>query len=110
MQQCPRWPCAASSTCFAVQGLKRLPVDTAYAPWTGIGSVGVIVGMALFDNPVTALRIGCIVLIAAGVFGRRLAGSGSTCATRGPRCGKGLARRWMLKLEPREADRLPVPA
>ena len=79
-----------SSACSAVHTLKRLPIGTAYDAWTGIGSVGVVVGMALFDNPVTAVRIGCIVLIVASVFGRHLAGSGSTCAARGPLCGKGL--------------------
>jgi quaternary ammonium compound-resistance protein SugE len=62
--------------------LKRLPVGTAYAAWTGIGSVGVVIGMALFDDPVTAVRIGCIVLIVASIFGRRLVGSGSTGAAR----------------------------
>jgi hypothetical protein len=34
----------------------------------------------LFGDPVTAVRIGCIVLIVAGVFGRCLVASGSTCA------------------------------
>jgi multidrug transporter EmrE-like cation transporter len=30
--------------------LKRLPVGTAYDAWTGIGSVGVVIGMALFET------------------------------------------------------------
>jgi hypothetical protein len=73
------------------KALKRLPVGTAYAAWTGIGSVGVVIGMALFDDPVTAVRVGCIVLVVASIFGQRLAGSGSTGAARGPLCGTGLA-------------------
>jgi hypothetical protein len=55
------------------KSLPRLSIGTAYAAWTGIGSVGVVIGMALFDDSVTAVRIGCIVLIVTGVFGRRLA-------------------------------------
>ncbi|BCW88444.1 Guanidinium exporter [Alphaproteobacteria bacterium SO-S41] len=50
--------------------LKTLPVGTGYAVWTGIGTVGTaILGMALFAEPATALRIGCIGLIVAGILG-----------------------------------------
>ncbi len=38
--------------------------------WTGIGAVGVaILGMVLFDEPRTLLRVGCIALIVAGILG-----------------------------------------
>lgn len=57
--------------------LDRLPVGTAYAAWTGLGSVGVVaLGIALYDEPVTLARIGCIGLIVAGIVGLRLAGTG----------------------------------
>lgn len=57
--------------------LDRLPVGTAYAAWTGLGSVGVVaLGIAVFHEPVTLVRLGCIALIVAGVVGLRLAGSG----------------------------------
>ena len=47
-----------------------IPMGTAYAVWTGIGAVGVaILGMVLFDEPRTLLRVGCIVLIVAGILG-----------------------------------------
>ena len=50
--------------------LKSLPVGTAYAVWTGIGTVGVaILGIVLFSEPATAVRIGCIGLIVAGIAG-----------------------------------------
>ncbi|MGE3146765.1 MAG: quaternary ammonium compound efflux SMR transporter SugE, partial [Pseudorhodoplanes sp.] len=50
--------------------LKTLPVGTAYAVWTGIGAVGtVILGIALFSEPATAARLGCIALILAGSVG-----------------------------------------
>ena len=38
--------------------LKWLPVGTAYAVWTGIGTVGVaILGIFLFSEPATAIRL-----------------------------------------------------
>jgi quaternary ammonium compound-resistance protein SugE len=50
--------------------LKWLPVGTAYAVWTGIGTVGVaILGIVLFSEPVTAIRLACIGLIVAGITG-----------------------------------------
>jgi quaternary ammonium compound-resistance protein SugE len=53
--------------------LKALPVGTAYAVWTGIGTVGTaILGMILFDDPATALRLACIGLIVAGILGLKL--------------------------------------
>ncbi len=41
--------------------LRTLPLGTAYAVWTGIGTAGtVILGMALLGEPVEPLRLGCI--------------------------------------------------
>lgn len=58
------------SVIFLGLALKTLPVGTGYAVWTGIGTVGtVILGMILFGDPATAARIGCIVLIVAGIAG-----------------------------------------
>lgn len=62
---------------FALLGLamKSLPAGTAYAVWVGIGAVGVAaLGIVLFNESVTPMRIGCIGLIVAGVLGLRLAG------------------------------------
>jgi quaternary ammonium compound-resistance protein SugE len=53
--------------------LKTLPVGTGYAVWTGIGTVGTaLLGIWLFDEPATALRLACIGLITAGIFGLKL--------------------------------------
>jgi quaternary ammonium compound-resistance protein SugE len=53
--------------------LKTLPVGTAYAVWTGIGTVGTaILGIYLFGEPATALRLICIGLIVAGILGLKL--------------------------------------
>ena len=55
--------------------LKSLPVGTAYAVWTGIGTVGTaILGILLFNEPATALRLACIALIVAGILGLKLVG------------------------------------
>ena len=53
--------------------LKSLPVGTAYAVWTGIGSVGTaILGLVLRGEPAGALRLLCIGLIVAGIVGLKL--------------------------------------
>ncbi|WP_377847452.1 quaternary ammonium compound efflux SMR transporter SugE [Bosea sp. UC22_33] len=53
--------------------LKSLPVGTAYAVWTGIGTIGTaILGIALLGEPAGALRLACIGLIIAGIVGLKL--------------------------------------
>jgi quaternary ammonium compound-resistance protein SugE len=55
--------------------LRELPVGTGYAVWTGIGAVGTaILGIILFAEPATALRLGSIALIVSGIIGLKLAG------------------------------------
>ena len=62
--------CMAASIGMLGLALKTLPMGTAYAVWTGIGAVGVaILGMVLFDEPRTLLRIVSILLIVAGIAG-----------------------------------------
>ncbi|UTY60005.1 quaternary ammonium compound efflux SMR transporter SugE [Massilia sp. erpn] len=53
--------------------LRQLPLGTAYAVWTGIGTVGtVIFGIMVLNEPVTAARVGCIALIVLGIAGLKL--------------------------------------
>jgi len=53
--------------------LRTLPVGTGYAVWTGIGTVGTaVLGIYLFGEPATALRLTCIGLIVAGIVGLKL--------------------------------------
>lgn len=53
--------------------LRTLPLGTAYAVWTGIGTVGTaVLGVALFREPATAARLACIGLIVAGIAGLKL--------------------------------------
>lgn len=61
------------SLAFLGLALKTLPVGTAYAVWTGIGAIGtVILGIVLFAEPATALRLGCVGLILGGIVGLKL--------------------------------------
>ncbi|MFK7835230.1 MAG: multidrug efflux SMR transporter [Sulfitobacter sp.] len=54
--------------------MKDLPLGTAYAVWVGIGAVGAaLVGIALFGDAATPMRIGGIVLIAAGITALKFA-------------------------------------
>lgn len=54
--------------------LRTLPVGTAYAVWTGIGAVGTaILGMVLFGEAATTVRLVCIALIVAGIIGLKFA-------------------------------------
>ena len=54
--------------------LRTLPLGTAYAVWTGIGTVGTaLLGIFLFGEAASAARLVCIGLIVAGILGLRLA-------------------------------------
>lgn len=53
--------------------LKSLPLGTAYAVWTGIGTIGtVVLGIFLFGESADVLRLACIGLIVAGIVGLKL--------------------------------------
>ena len=55
--------------------LRDLPVGTAYAVWTGVGAVGTAaLGIFLFGDPATPLRLASIALIVAGIAGLKLVG------------------------------------
>jgi quaternary ammonium compound-resistance protein SugE len=65
--------CMVVSFALLAQSLKTLPVGTAYAVWTGIGAVGtVLAGIVLLGEPAEAKRLGCIVLILAGIVGLKV--------------------------------------
>jgi quaternary ammonium compound-resistance protein SugE len=75
------WPTLAvlvfgvTSVVLLAKTLDRLPVGTAYAVWTGIGSVGVVtLGILVWHEPVTPTRLACIALILTGVIGLKLIG------------------------------------
>src|SRR5690606_41388079 len=75
------WPTVLTvASMIASMGLlglavRSLPIGTAYAVWTGIGTVGTaVLGIVLFREPATVVRLVCIGLIVAGIIGLRLAG------------------------------------
>ena len=53
---------------FLALALKNIPLGTAYAIWTGIGTLGtVILGIILFKEPSSVMRFFCIFLILSGI-------------------------------------------
>ena len=49
--------------------LRSIPLGTAYAIWTGIGAVGAfIAGVLFFDERVSLVRVGAVLLIVVGLF------------------------------------------
>ena len=53
--------------------LRALPLGTAYAVWTGIGTVGTaIYGIVVLGEPSEAARLVCIALIVAGILGLKI--------------------------------------
>ena len=58
---------------FLSLALKSLPLGTAYAIWTGIGTVGtVILGIILFNEPIDIIRLICIGFIVVGIVGLKV--------------------------------------
>ena len=63
----------AASFYFLSLSLKSLPLGNAYAIWTGIGTVGtVVLGIVLFKEPISIMRITSIVFIVLGIAGLKL--------------------------------------
>ena len=53
--------------------MRHLPVGTAYAVWTGIGTVGtVVLGIVLLGDSASAIRLVCLGLIMLGIVGLKL--------------------------------------
>jgi quaternary ammonium compound-resistance protein SugE len=53
--------------------MRTLPVGTAYAVWTGIGTLGtVLLGIVLFGDSTELPRLLCIAMIAGGIIGLKL--------------------------------------
>lgn len=69
------WTAASMAVSIVLLGLalKTIPIGTGYAVWTGIGAAGTaILGIVLFAEPATGLRLGSIGLIVAGIVGLKL--------------------------------------
>lgn len=61
------------SAVFLAMALKKLPIGTAYAMWTGFGIVGTtVLGMLMFNEKISLPQMICIVLILSGIVGLKL--------------------------------------
>lgn len=58
---------------FLSLAVKVLPIGTAYAVWTGIGTVGAaVLGIVIFGESRDVSKILCILLIVSGIVGLKL--------------------------------------
>ncbi|RDI98139.1 quaternary ammonium compound-resistance protein SugE [Dyella solisilvae] len=64
-----------ASIILLAMAVKTLPIGTAYAIWTGIGAVGaVLLGIVLFGDAASPLRLACVALVVIGMVGLKLTG------------------------------------
>jgi quaternary ammonium compound-resistance protein SugE len=75
------WPTIATAIALVASmtllglAVRTLPLGTAYAVWTGIGTVGTAAfGMLLLDEPVALVRLLFIGLIVTGIIGLKTFG------------------------------------
>ncbi len=62
--------CTAMSMALLAKAVQWIPLGTAYAVWTGIGAVGtVLVGIFIFKEPTTPLRIFFLTTLIASLIG-----------------------------------------
>jgi quaternary ammonium compound-resistance protein SugE len=55
------------------RSLAGIPLGSAYAIWTGIGAAGTaVVGMALYGEPINAMRLVCLAMLVFGIIGLKL--------------------------------------
>lgn len=63
----------AGSMYLLARAAQSIPLGTAYTAWVGIGAVGAsIVGVLVYDDAATPLRIGFILLLIVAVVGLKL--------------------------------------
>lgn len=64
---------ALASFFLLTLALRSLPVGTAYAIWTGIGSSGVaLIGIVLFGESASPARLALLGLVVVGMIGLKL--------------------------------------
>ncbi len=73
------WPSAFTVVTMIIsffllaQAMKSLPLGTAYAVWTGIGTAGaVMMGIIIFNDPLTMPRLVCLLFIIIGIAGLKI--------------------------------------
>lgn len=62
-----------ASAVFLALAMRKLPLGTAYAMWTGFGIMGTtILGVLLFKESMSLAQAGCVLMIAGGIIGLKL--------------------------------------
>ncbi|MDU7337973.1 MAG: multidrug efflux SMR transporter [Clostridium sp.] len=62
-----------ASMYFLSLSLKELPIGTAYAIWTGIGTAGTLIfSIVWFREAITLPQVLCVLMIISGVVGLKL--------------------------------------
>lgn len=62
-----------ASAVFLALAMRKLPLGTAYAMWTGFGIMGTtILGVLLFKETMSLAQTGCVLMIAGGIIGLKL--------------------------------------
>ena len=62
--------CMTVSGALLMTAQRAIPMGTAYAVWTGIGTIGTVAaGILFFREPASALRLLCLACIAVGILG-----------------------------------------
>ena len=57
--------------------MRTLPVGTAYPVWVGLGAAGAaILGVVLFGEPLTTVRIGFLLMLFVSIIGLRMTSPG----------------------------------
>jgi len=63
----------AGSVVLLGLALRSLPLGTAYAIWTGIGTVGTVIwGIMMLNEPASVARLVCIAMIVLGIAGLKI--------------------------------------
>ncbi len=63
----------ALSFVLLAAAMRSIPMGTAYAVWTGIGTAGTaILGIAYFGESADWPRLACVTMILAGIVGLKL--------------------------------------
>ncbi len=63
----------AISMILLAKSSRDLPIGTAYAVWVGIGALGAaIMGMILFKEPATPVRIFFLILLLTSIIGLKV--------------------------------------
>ncbi|MDQ3016895.1 MAG: multidrug efflux SMR transporter [Bacteroidota bacterium] len=65
--------CLVTSMYLLYRAAQTIPVGTAYAVWTGIGAVGIVImGIFLFKEPATFWRLFFLTTLIASIIGLKL--------------------------------------